>query len=71
MLWCLHFVDVTRVHLTSMRVVSFSNLRPIAMLRAGVQLHRISESLVFRAYVRITIGHAIGVQSHFAEDDDV
>ena len=32
---CLHAVDATRVHLTSMRVVSFSSLRPFTMLRAG------------------------------------
>ena len=32
---CFHFVDVTRVHLTSMRVVSLSVL---TMLRAGIQL---------------------------------
>ena len=32
-LGCLHFVDVTRVHLTMTWMVSFSSLRPI--LRAG------------------------------------
>ena len=37
-LWCLHFVDVTRVHLTRSWVVYFSTLRPFlteTMLRAG------------------------------------
>jgi hypothetical protein len=42
-LWCLHFLNTTRVHLTMKWVVSFSILRPFGpfpvntMLRAGVR----------------------------------
>ena len=38
-LGCFHLVDVTRVHLTSMRVVSFSSLRPFGPRRCPRSSH--------------------------------